>query len=297
MPECMRMLYIDEIMGAVEALDIDKAMKLFDRYRFEYGNEPEFIAAQAIFYVQTQELESALDILSEGVSKHPDNTDLLYNLGYVYHSLGFGTQALEFYNRSIASTVNEELIDELKQLCAEIDADPKDEYVTELINKSRLSLIKFINGEECNLDDIIMELKNLLPLQDSSGMIIIKANGSDIYTLQREPMFKKEFAQFRPVSPKAGYLTINTSKPTVDTLSKDNLNDMDFEINSDAITPETFRLLVRRLEFGIETEKTKKALSNAFSTGRLSEEEIANILHATWIDMARINEITDLIKH
>jgi len=298
------MLYIDEIMQAVEASDVENALKLFEKHRATHGKEPEFIAVQAIFYVQTQELETARDILVDGVAKHPTNTDLLYNLGYVYQSLGFENEAKEYYTRSMESTDDAALIDELKQLCAELEAsleslqhtNADDEYLNELVNKSELEIIGIINNKDHDVPTIISELMTILPMTDKPGLIIIKASAADIYALQRDPLFIKEFADFRLRAPRLGYLTIDTSTLSISVLSQDELNEMVFDIDPNVITPDSFRLLVRRLAFGIKPEQTKNALSTAFRTGRLSEEEIANILYATWVDMSTLNEITDLIK-
>ena len=168
--------------------------------------------------------------------------------------------------------------------------------LTELTSSSSLELLGIINGNDYNVPEIISELMKLHPLTKDPGLIIVKAKAADIYALQRDPIFKKEFAGFRIGVPRIDCLTIDSSKISISTVSNDELNAKDFDIDPDEITPETFRLLVRRLAFGIETEKTKKALSGAFRTGRLSEEEIANVLHATWIDMSRLNEIFDLIE-
>jgi len=170
-----------------------------------------------------------------------------------------------------------------------------DVFITELISRSDLVLIGMINNKNHDVTEIISDLMKLLPLTNDPGLIVVKAKGVDVFALQRDPVFKKEFAGFRISMPKSDYLTIDTSKLTISTVSKDELGAMDFEIDTDEITPEAFRLLVRRLAFGIDIENTKKALSAAFRTGRLSEDEIATVLYATWIDMSRLNEIFDLI--
>jgi hypothetical protein len=127
-------------------------------------------------------------------------------------------------------------------------------------------------------------------------LIIVTAKGDDIFALRNDPMIKKELACYRSSVPKTGCFIVDTSALNITTMSKDELMAMDFNIDSEAITSETFRSLVRRMEFGFDMDNTKKALSNAFSTGQLSEDEIAKILHGTWIDKSRLNEITDLIK-
>jgi hypothetical protein len=171
-----------------------------------------------------------------------------------------------------------------------------DVFLTELISKSELDLLGIINNEDFDVTEIISELMKLLPFTEKPGLIIVKAKAADIYALQRDPVFKKEFADFRISVPKIDCLTIDTSKLCISTLSKDELDAMDFEINPDEITPETFRLLIRRRAFGIEPENTKKALSCAFRTGRLNTDDIATILNATWVDMSRLNEVLDLIE-
>jgi len=148
-----------------------------------------------------------------------------------------------------------------------------------------------------DVTEIVSELIKLLPLTENPGLIIVKAKAADIYALQRDSTFIKEFSGFRVNVPRTDCLTIDTSMLNISTLSKEELDMMNFDEDPDEITPETFRLLVRRLAFGKDAEKTKKALAGAFRSGRLSEEEIANILHATWIDMSRLDEIFALIEH
>ena len=172
-----------------------------------------------------------------------------------------------------------------------------DVFLTELISKSEFELLGVIYNKDYDVSDIVSELMKLLPIKNEQGLIIVKAKAADIYALQRDPAFIKEFSGFRISVPKIDCLTIDTSKLSISTVSSSELNAMDFDVDPDEITPESFRLLVRRLAFEIEPEKTKKALSRAFRSGRLSEEDIASILHATWVDMSRLNEIFDLLEN
>jgi len=143
--------------------------------------------------------------------------------------------------------------------------------------------------------DISSLIAKLLPLTDTPRQINVKANGSVIYALQRDPLFTQKFARFRINVPNSNCLIIDTAVLDISTISGDDLSTINFSIEPEEITPETFRILVRRLTFGLESEKTKRALSAAFHTGRLNEEDIAKILFATWIDESRLSEIFDLI--
>jgi len=83
---------------------------------------------------------------------------------------------------------------------------------------------------------------------------------------------------------------------SISIISHRELNEIDFSVDVNSVTPGVFRTLVRRLAHGIDIEHTKELLSAAFKTGRISDNEIAEILHATWFDMSKINEILELIE-
>jgi tetratricopeptide (TPR) repeat protein len=119
------MQYIDEILKAIESMDYECALELIEAHRAEHGFEPEFITAQAILCIQTQEFEVACDILLDGVAKHPQNADLLYNLGYTYHCMTNGEQALDCYKRAMELADNTDFIEELIQLCADIESSSR----------------------------------------------------------------------------------------------------------------------------------------------------------------------------
>jgi len=157
------MMYVDEIMEAIEALDIEKALELFDKHRTNHGNEPEFITAQAILCIQTQELKVACDLLLDGISKHPKNADLMYNLGYTYECMADVTQALKAYKRAIELTDDESFINELTELCTDIESSPEFLY-TENENTDNTC----VNTSIITLDELVsmnfdIDLSNLTP--------------------------------------------------------------------------------------------------------------------------------------
>jgi len=216
------MLYINEILKALENADFDGALKLIETHRIEHGNEPEFITVQAILCIKTQEFEVARDILLDGVSIHPGNADLMYNLGYTYNCMANVGQALECYKRAIELTDDEDFIGELKELCADIESSPE-----------------FIYPDKKNNDN---------------------------------------------------------SCDKVSIISQNELKSMNFDVDLNNTSHKKIRFLLRRLEFGIESEKTANALSTAISTGRVNKEDFSNVAAMAWIDKSRLNEIADIIN-
>jgi len=121
----MNMNYIEDILKAIESMDYERALELIDEHRDEHEFEPEFITAQAILCLQTQEFEVARDLLLAGIDKHPDNADLLFNLGYTYHSMSDGKKALEYYMKASEQTEDADFINEIMDLCAEVESSPE----------------------------------------------------------------------------------------------------------------------------------------------------------------------------
>jgi len=148
----MNINYIEEILKAIENADYERALELIDEHRGEHEFEPEFITAQAILCLQTQEYEIARDILLDGVGKHPENADLLYNLGYTYHCMADGKQALEFYRQAMERTDDADFIDEIKMLCVDIESSP--DFIRSE-NKNLFCFIACVNNEELYKESLL----------------------------------------------------------------------------------------------------------------------------------------------
>jgi len=129
------MSYIDEILNAVKSNDFDAALKMIEEHRAEHEHEPEFITVQVMLCLQAQEYDTALNLLHDGLKRHPGDVDLLYNVGHVYQAMGNLKQAIENYENVIKLTNDSTSITELNQLCTDIKASQEYKKQTESNNR------------------------------------------------------------------------------------------------------------------------------------------------------------------
>ena len=70
----------------------------------------------------------------------------------------------------------------------------------------------------------------------------------------------------------------NSLCAVVSVIPQSELHSMNYDVDLSTITREKIRFLLRRLEFGIEPDKARLALSAALSTGRISKEDFNSII-------------------
>jgi len=90
--------------------------------------------------------------------------------------------------------------------------------------------------------------------------------------------------------------SVNTSHAKTSVISHDELLSINHDIDLDELTHEKIRFLLRRIEFGIETDKTKAILSSAVSTGHISKDDFCNIIDKAWVDKSRLSELHDIVN-
>jgi len=150
--EIKKMLYFEEILKAIEDMNFEEALKLIEVHRDEHGNKPEFINAQAILCVQTQEFEAACNILLDAIARYPANADLMYNLGYTYQYMNDDKKALELYKRTMELTDDVDFLSSLSVLCAEIESSLELIQIENEADKSRIKINVISQGELHSMD-------------------------------------------------------------------------------------------------------------------------------------------------
>lgn len=91
---------ISSIEGFIENKQFIKAKENISMYEQMYNEDAEIFSIKAIISINEGELLEAKRYLEEGLQKYCNNFDLLYNLGYVYETLGESDLSNQFYKKA-----------------------------------------------------------------------------------------------------------------------------------------------------------------------------------------------------
>lgn len=119
------MSFLSQGLSENAELLLDQLIKLFPKSRERYN-------LQAIFLMQKKENEKAAQILEEGISRHPLDADLLYNLAWLWQEEGKYFDAYNMYMKALYAAESLEQMEDIK--------------------KGLSSLVEFFNGE-INFED------------------------------------------------------------------------------------------------------------------------------------------------
>ncbi len=86
---------------------LEEAAEIIGAYEKIVRNDTEIISMKAVIAIEQHKLDTALEVLQEGLLLDSSNYDMLYNLGYVYEITGREELAEEFYKRAFVNAVNE----------------------------------------------------------------------------------------------------------------------------------------------------------------------------------------------
>ncbi|MBM7623039.1 sulfotransferase [Sporohalobacter salinus] len=87
----------EKLKAIINNGELDKAQELITEYEDKFGLDAEFCSIKATVSIFRGELEKAKNCLVSGLSTKSLDFDLLYNLGFVYESLGKEKEAYNVY--------------------------------------------------------------------------------------------------------------------------------------------------------------------------------------------------------
>lgn len=99
----------DTIKALISNGQIDQASELINQYENIVKDDIDILTMKSIVFMLSDRLSEAEDLLWKGLEIANTNSDILYNLGYLYQSQGKINRALNFYNRALQHTNDEEL--------------------------------------------------------------------------------------------------------------------------------------------------------------------------------------------
>ena len=98
--ETLKEKVMNSIEDSLNAGELDTAKMLIKEYEDIVGKDARICSAKAITLMIEQRLEEAKEVLLEGLKLEPDNSDLLYNMGYLYEQMGQIDKANYYYSKS-----------------------------------------------------------------------------------------------------------------------------------------------------------------------------------------------------
>lgn len=144
----------------IESGEIEFAKELIEKYKDLLKNDVEVYSMRAIIAMIEGKMEEAEQILLEGYKIDNSNFDLLYNLGYLYESMGINSSSLSYYKRAKIYCddigLDKELENKIDNLEEYLDADRG--IKENQINKKKKIVFFVKRGLDNFLTDIIDSL-------------------------------------------------------------------------------------------------------------------------------------------
>lgn len=112
--EALKEAIRNKIAGLIESGELDKAEAALREYETGVSADAESTTMKAVIRFMKQETDEALRILLQGYSLYPTHFDIIFNLAYVYDTMGDGERALSYYDRALGYAPNGEMAELIK---------------------------------------------------------------------------------------------------------------------------------------------------------------------------------------
>ncbi len=122
----------NSIREAIQNEDLSRAKELIEKYDATNVPDIEVQSFKAVIAIMDSRLDEAEDILINAIEQYGANSDILFNLGYLYNLKGNMKKALDYLNDAYESADSREALDEIAQAISETEI--------ELIGKEKESL-------------------------------------------------------------------------------------------------------------------------------------------------------------
>lgn len=117
--------YKQQIKELLEQLinsgDIDQANLIINEYENIISNDPDIVSMKAILHMSYGDVEEAEELLWSAIRGENINSDIFYNLAYLYQKKGDNTKAYTFYKKAYAITSDSLLKEEIQVILDNIN--------------------------------------------------------------------------------------------------------------------------------------------------------------------------------
>lgn len=103
----------DEIVRLVDQKNLNLAKDLIAQYENIISEDKDLYSIKSVIYSMEGNIDSAEDILIEGLNLYPNNVDMLYNMAYIMEIKECDEKALLFYKRAYNNTSDIDLKQEI----------------------------------------------------------------------------------------------------------------------------------------------------------------------------------------
>jgi len=108
------------IQGIIEQGHLSEANAAIQQYLESNSADPDIFSMNGMLHLLNGDPQEAIRSFLQGHQHFPWDEDLLYNLGYVYESIGKLTEALSFYKKSLSQSLKPEMTTLLKNKLQEL---------------------------------------------------------------------------------------------------------------------------------------------------------------------------------
>lgn len=160
----------NEIENLININDLENAKSYLEKYRVLSNGDILYFSMKGIIAIRENNLSEAVDSFLKAFEIDNSNVDVLYNMGYLNVLLGNLQDALYFYDRCIALSDDNNLIQEVIYIKNDIENTlneklytfvmlniDKDDYIFNSINNKKNSIIRLSENKNIEKANIYMD--------------------------------------------------------------------------------------------------------------------------------------------
>lgn len=100
---------VEQIVSNINSRELEKAKDIISKNENKHAKNVDFLSAKAMYYINTGEHRTAIDILKAALEIEPENNDLYYNLAYAYEALdNSNNKASDIIIKNYSKRINHE---------------------------------------------------------------------------------------------------------------------------------------------------------------------------------------------
>ncbi len=157
----------NEIENLININDLENAKLYLEKYRVLFNEDISYFSMKGIIAIRENNLSEAVDSFLKAFEIDNSNVDVLYNMGYLNVLLGNLQDALYFYDRCIALSDDNDLIQEVISIKNDIESTlneklytfvminiDKDDLIFEHIRNKNNNLIRIDKDDRISIKDV-----------------------------------------------------------------------------------------------------------------------------------------------
>ena len=187
----------ENIKSLVEDGMLKEAKELIKEYDNIVSDDVDIYSIKGVIAMMEGDMDGAEDILDNGMVIDSNNDDLLYNIGYLYRTIGKADKCYYFYKKLYHMTENQEIKKEIEETIKTLGGNIKNKILIgspihqkPQILKEFLQSLKQLNKDNLNVDYFFIDDNNVEESSEllrefqvkEQGVFILKSQYEDVYS-------------------------------------------------------------------------------------------------------------------